>query len=66
MTRRHFEALATMIRETRATAHSVGWSPEQTINHIESELAYICQETNVNFNRAKFLAACRAECRKES
>ena len=50
MTRKHFEALAAIVRSTSVYP--------MTPRELGDALALVCAETNPNFDREQFLKAC--------
>lgn len=53
MNRKHFEAIAAMMREHwRARGHDTFW------HIVRSELADICADANPRFDRKRFVDAC--------
>lgn len=58
MTRKHFEALAAMVRETPLTGVVEGRDMANVREHFAHTLADFCQDQNSRFDREKFLAAC--------
>lgn len=69
MTKRHFEAIAAIIREERARAFAgdFGQAPERVdsalvaIGSIKERLANLAMDENPRFNRGRFYAACVAD-----
>lgn len=57
MTRKHFEALAAVLRDARSYVDRVQPSAEQTVDYIARSLALACEGTNPHFDRGRFLTA---------
>lgn len=60
MTRKHFEAFASIIQSTReqcSDAPETVWA----IDHIRDEMADYFQGENPNFDRERFMQACEEE-----
>ena len=67
MTRRHFNAIAAIIRETIEAAPLESLTNDEAGGRriaacaIARDLATVCASTNPNFDRARFLSACGVE-----
>ena len=59
MTRKDFQAIATVIKDTPFT------DPQDRVI-LAHRMAEVCQRTNPNFNKQLFLAACHAPGRERS
>ena len=59
MTRKDFQAIATVIKDTPFT------DPQDRVI-LAHRMAEVCQRTNPNFNKQRFLAACHAPGRERS
>jgi hypothetical protein len=60
MTRKDFEAIATVMRNAREEAIACEMTDELTgINMAVEHLATLCAESNKRFDRDTFLRACR-------
>lgn len=55
MTKKHFEALAKIIAKAQGTTESA----ELMRLTIAEDLAHECARENPNFNRSRFLTACK-------
>jgi len=53
MTRKHFEAIAKVLRDNRSSTNDADWY------NLVSAMADACAETNPNFDRSRFITACR-------
>ena len=64
MTRMHFRAIASAVRRTREL-RELAYGPDletaDTLDAVTLELARELAQFNPNFNRARFLRACRGE-----
>ena len=59
MTRKDFQAIATVIKDTPFT------DPQDRVI-LAHRMAEVCQRTNPNFNKSLFLAACHAPGRERA
>ncbi len=67
LSRKHFQALADIVREQRAKIRANACCPvpddadmgaDDCLDEMRDALAYFCADHNPNFDRARFLAAC--------
>ena len=64
MSRKHFIAIAAIIRDERALIERLRMTPAEmtcrlvSLNNIARNLAGFLASTNPNFNRSRFLTAC--------
>jgi hypothetical protein len=62
MTRKHFEAVARILREERQLQRERPQrTDDQRTTYIASELAAVFQADNPRFDRQRFIAACTGE-----
>lgn len=62
LTRKHFEALAAIIRrENEKLDNGQQADPRTTLNVIANKLADLCASENPNFDRDRFGRACSAQ-----
>lgn len=58
MTRKHFEALAAMVRDLASTTADPTQAVDIAVRDHADTLAKFCATQNPNFDRARFLKAC--------
>lgn len=61
MTKRHFIALAAVIKESKGTGSVYDAVAEQQRTRIAKRIADVCPRFNIEFDRTRFLAACDVE-----
>lgn len=59
MTKKHFNALAEILREAHANAKTT--AELSTVENIAKEIARFCRTQNSNFDTARFIAATESE-----
>lgn len=59
MTKKHFAALATILREARTKAKTT--AELSAVENITREIARFCHAQNSNFDRARFIVAANTE-----
>jgi hypothetical protein len=60
LSRKHFKAVADIMKHADVLATLEGWSAEQVVSRIRSDLSCYFSEENPNFNSTKFYEACKA------
>ena len=63
MTKKHFEAIASVIKNVRegvaeSTLSMTDITANDALNYVSIRLADVCESDNPNFDRDKFLRAC--------
>ena len=61
MTKKHFEALAAIVRDWYRMSDKTPRGARMFVEAAEYDLATFCQTQNGRFDRARFIAACRGE-----
>jgi len=65
MTKKHFEAIAKIIRQNHPGSDNA-WLPSPTVwNDLISDLADLCADENPRFSRWRFILACRPDPNEE-